>query len=77
MVKERKARLYLIVFGEKDPKSYSLRWTTADEAALPLQVIYPALGHETVIVEYDHLQVEPIDPEQFAPPADFLKLNPF
>jgi hypothetical protein len=76
-VKERKARLYLIILGEADPKAYSLRWTTADEAALPLQVIYPASGHETVIVEYDRLQVEPVHPEQFDPPADFLKLNPF
>lgn len=76
-LKEREARLYLIIMGEKDQRSYSLRWTTDDEAALPLQVIYPASGYETVIVEYDGLRVEPVGPEHFEPPADFLNLNPY
>lgn len=76
-IKERGARLYLIIMGEKERKSYSLRWTTDDEPALPLQVIYPASGYETVIVEYDGLRVEPVGPEHFEPPAGFLNLNPY
>jgi hypothetical protein len=76
-IKERDARLYLIVFGEKEPKAYSLRWITADEAALPLQVIYPASGYETVIVEYDQLRVEPVNPEHFESPTTYLNLNPY
>jgi hypothetical protein len=76
-IKEREAQLYLVILGEKDRKSYSLLWTTADEAALPLQAIYPASGYETVIVEYDQLRVEPVGPEHFEPPADFLNLNPY
>lgn len=77
IVKEKEARLYLVILGEKDRRSYSLRWTTSDEAALPLLVIYPASGYETVIVEYDALRIEPIGPELFDPPADFLNLNPY
>lgn len=76
-LKEREARLYLVILGEKDQKVYSLLWTTADEAALPLQAIYSASGYETVIVEYDRLRVEPVGPEHFEPPADFLNLNPY
>ncbi len=77
VVKEKEARLYLIVMGEKNQRSHSLRWVTADAAALPLQVIYPASGYETVIVEYDDLRVEPVGQERFDPPADFLNLNPY
>jgi len=76
-VKEREARLYLIILGERDQKVYSLLWTTADEAALPLQAIYPASGYETVIVEYELLRIEPVGPEHFEPPAAFLNLNPY
>lgn len=76
-VKGREARLYLVILGETDQKAYSLLWTTADEAALPLQAIYPASGYETVIVEYDQIRVEPVGPEHFQPPADFLNLNPY
>ncbi|HZR45619.1 MAG TPA: hypothetical protein VFA47_02850, partial [Candidatus Manganitrophaceae bacterium] len=75
-IKEREARLYLVILGQEDQKVYSLLWTTADEAALPLQAIYPASGYETVIVEYDRIRIEPVGPEHFEPPADFLNLNP-
>ncbi|MFQ5950386.1 MAG: hypothetical protein ACE5J1_06850 [Nitrospiria bacterium] len=76
-IKEMKARLYLIIIETKGKKTYSLRWETADEAAIPLKVIYPGTGYETIIIDYNHIEVKAIDPDTFQPPADYLNLNPF
>jgi hypothetical protein len=76
-VKERAARLFLIILEENKRKSYSLRWVTPDEEARPLQIIYPASDYETVIIDYDPLRPEEYDPSQFEPPPGFLSVNPF
>lgn len=71
------ARLFLVVLEEKEKKSYSLRWVSADEAARPLQIVYPATDYETVIIDYDPLPSERYDPAQFEPPPGFLSVNPY
>ena len=76
-VKERKARLYLVTLEEKSTKWYSLRWVSADEAEFPLLIIYPASDYETVIADYDGLRTEPSDSARFAPPPDFISVNPY
>lgn len=76
-IKERDARLYFITLEEKGKKWYSLRWVSADEAEIPLQVIYPASDFETVIADYDSLRTEPSDPARFEPPPDFMSVNPY
>lgn len=76
-IKEKEARLYFIILEEKGRKWYALRWVTADATEFPLRTIYPASDYETVIADYDSLRTEPSDPARFAPPADFLGVNPF
>ena len=77
VVKEKPARLFLIILEENGWKGYSLRWVTPDEAARPLQIIYPSADYETVIIDYDHFRSEPYDPSQFEPPVGFLSVNPY
>ncbi|MFQ5579120.1 MAG: hypothetical protein ACE5FZ_00770 [Nitrospiria bacterium] len=76
-VKGRKAHLYLIIIVTDGEKNYSLRWELDDEEAVPIKVIYPSSGRETIIVEYNHIEIRPIDAGIFQPPKDFLNLNPF
>lgn len=76
-IKEKRARLYFVTLEEKGKKWYSLRWVSADEAEVPLQVIYPASDFETVIADYDSLRAEPFDPARFEPPAGFMSVNPY
>jgi len=76
-IKEKSARLYFVTLEEKGKKWYSLRWVSADEAEVPLQVIYPASDFETVIADYDSLRAEPFDPARFEPPAGFMSVNPY
>jgi len=76
-VKGIKARLYLIIIVINGNKNYSLRWESDDEEAVPIKIIYPSSGRETIIVEYNHIEVQPIDAGIFQAPKDFLNLNPF
>ncbi|HIE64752.1 MAG: hypothetical protein ABGX83_07880 [Nitrospira sp.] len=76
-VKARKARLYLIIIVTNKKKDYSLRWESDDEEAVPIKIIYPSSGRETIIVEYNHIELKPINDEIFQPPKDFMNLNPF
>ncbi|MBI3803158.1 MAG: hypothetical protein HY282_05285 [Nitrospirae bacterium] len=76
-LKGRDARLYLVLLEEKEKRWHSLRWVTADASEIPLQVIYSASDYETVIAEYSALQTEPVDPDRFKPPSDFLSVNPY
>ncbi len=76
-VKGLKARLYLIIILTNGKKNYSLRWESDDEEGIPIKVIYPSSGRETIIVEYNHIEVKLINAEIFQPPKDFLNLNPF
>jgi hypothetical protein len=76
-VKGLKARLYYNTIGTKGKKNYSLRWESDDEEAVPIKIIYPSSGRETIIVEYNNLEVKPINTEIFQAPKDFMNLNPF
>ncbi|MFY9268752.1 MAG: hypothetical protein WAO55_03270 [Candidatus Manganitrophaceae bacterium] len=73
----RTARLYLVLLEESGRRWHSLRWVTADDAELPIRVIYPASDYETAVIDYDPLPMEPADPALFLPPPGFLSVNPY
>lgn len=75
--KGRAARLYFVMIQRKMQTAYMLRWMTDDPQPLPLRAIYSGSGRETIIVDFDPRQDKPLPDNIFAPPADYLSLNPF
>lgn len=62
---------------EDSPSEYTLLWEALDMNRQPLRVAYNNSTQALLVLEYENIREEPIDPALLVPPEDYMHLSPF